>query len=74
MKRITLLVLGTVLALLGGLWFLQGAGIVHLEPILCVANCEPVTGPQPLWALIGFATLGAGIVLLANGARPRLSN
>jgi hypothetical protein len=64
MKHIALLVVGGVLALLGSLWFLQGTGIVHLTPILCVAACEPVTGTSPLWAIIGAIAFVGGILLM----------
>jgi hypothetical protein len=57
-------VLGVVAVLLGGLWLLQGLGVVHMRPILCFANCEPVEGPSLAWAAIGIATGAAGGALL----------
>jgi hypothetical protein len=63
-KRIALLSLGAVFLLLGTLWFLQGAGIVQVQPVLCFTNCEPITKPQPLWTLIGLITLGAGFLMV----------
>lgn len=46
-----------VFALLGGLWLLQGMGIVHVRPILCFADCAAIQGPSLTWVLIGAVTL-----------------
>ena len=51
---------GGVAIAIGGLWLLQGLGVVHLRPILCVADCEPVRGPSVGWTLAGLAMLGIG--------------
>lgn len=65
MKRLAGLAFGLIAVLLGGLWLLQGLGIVHLRSILCFADCAPVQGPSVTWAAIGVVTLvvGAGCVL-----------
>ena len=55
---------GVVLTLLGLLWVLQGADLVRIEPVGCVAECEPVTGGSPAWLTIGVITLLAGLFLL----------
>jgi hypothetical protein len=68
-KRIALLSAGIVSVLLGGLWFLQAAGILHLQPILCLAACGPITGPSPLWEAIGAGTAIIGIALIVAGRR-----
>jgi hypothetical protein len=47
--------------LLGGLWLMQGLGLVQVRPILCFANCEPVQGPSSTWATIGLLVMTAGI-------------
>ncbi len=60
MIRITVLVSGIIAILLGGLWLLQGLGLVHLRPILCFADCAPVQGPSGTWAAIGAVTLAVG--------------
>jgi hypothetical protein len=51
---------GGVAIAIGGLWLLQGLGVVHLRPILCVADCEQVRGPSVGWTLAGLAMLGIG--------------
>ena len=51
---------GLIAALLGGLWLLQGLGIVYLRPILCFADCVPVQGPSATWAIIGAGVLAFG--------------
>jgi hypothetical protein len=63
-----LLVVGVVLALLGLLWFLQGAGVLHVRPILCVSNCKPVTKSAG-WLVAGVVVSGAGIALAGAGAK-----
>jgi hypothetical protein len=60
MIRITVLVFGVIAILLGGLWLLQGLGIVHIRPILCFADCAPVQGASGTWAAIGVVTLALG--------------
>ncbi|HEV2514020.1 MAG TPA: hypothetical protein VGV07_02125 [Devosia sp.] len=52
--------LGAIAVLLGGLWFLQGTGLVTLGPILCVAECEALEGPSLLWAVLGALLFAAG--------------
>ncbi|WP_198587057.1 hypothetical protein [Glycomyces xiaoerkulensis] len=54
---------GIVLTLLGLLWILQGADLVRIEPILCVADCEPVTGGSPGWLITGIVTALIGLTL-----------
>lgn len=57
---------GVIAILLGLLWFLQGSDIVHLQPILCFANCEPITGKSLLWQAIGAITFVVGIILIGK--------
>ena len=59
MKKIAFL-LGLVGSLVGGLWLLQGLGVVHLRPILCFADCVPLQGPSATWAVIGALVFAAG--------------
>jgi hypothetical protein len=65
MNRIAALIFGMIAALFGTLWLLQGLGVVHVRPFLCVADCAPVQGPPVTWAVIGAIALavGAGCVL-----------
>ena len=60
MMRIIGWVFSVIAVLLGGLWLLQGLGIVHLRPILCFADCAPVQGPSGTWVAIGTFTLALG--------------
>lgn len=72
--KILLVILGAVGVLLGGLWFVQGLGIVTIPPILCVAECEPLEGPSVPWAIIGFVVLAGGLFALWRAlGRPRAS-
>jgi hypothetical protein len=48
---------------LGALWSLQGAGIVHIKPVMCVAHCTELQGASGQWLVTGLATIGAGGVL-----------
>ena len=45
MMRVASLVFGVIAVLLGGIWLLQGLGIVLVRPILCFADCVPIQGP-----------------------------
>ena len=60
MKTLIVLIVGVIGALLGGLWLLQGLGIVNIPPILCVADCAPIEGGSPMWAIVGFVVFAAG--------------
>lgn len=64
MFRIVRIVAGLVLVALGGLWVLQGADIIRIQPILCVANCEPLVGGSLTWLIVGLVTLVIGVLLL----------
>ena len=54
-------VAGVISVLLGGLWMLQGLGVVHVRPILCFANCEPIQGASRTWAIVGVLVASAGV-------------
>ena len=65
-KRIVFLLIGVIATLLGLLWFLQGADIVHLKPLLCFANCEPITGESLQWQIIGAIAFIVGILIIGK--------
>ena len=66
------LALGGIGVLLGGLWLLQGLGLVHIRPILCFADCAPIQGASMAWASIGAVVLAAGVAALV-AARKRFA-
>ena len=70
MKKTTL-VGGVIGILLGGLWLLQGLGIVQIRPILCFVDCAPVQGPSLTWASIGFVVVTAGVIATFFSLRRR---
>ncbi len=70
--RVMALILGIIGVLLGGLWLLQGLGLVHVRPILCFANCAPVQGPSSTWTIIGAVVLTAGILAIRRSRRSRI--
>lgn len=68
-KATVVTILGVIVALLGLLWFVQGLGIVQIDPIVCVADCEPIIGRSVQWIVIGAIALFAGIVSVWIGLR-----
>ena len=64
-------VVGVLAVLLGGLWLLQGLGIVHMKPVACVADCKPLDGPSMQWAIIGAIVVVCGLVAAFYGFRQR---
>lgn len=56
--------IGLVAVLLDVLWLLQGLGIVHLRPILCFTDCDPVHEPSAKWAVTGAAVLAVGVIVM----------
>lgn len=58
--RMLIGVVGVVAMALGLLWLLQGLGLVHVRPILCVADCAEIQGRSTPWAIVGLVTAGAG--------------
>ena len=63
MKK-TVLVVGAMSALLGGLWLLQRLGVVHVRPIHCFADCQPIQGASSAWAIVGFFMVTAGVIAI----------
>jgi hypothetical protein len=60
---------GVAITLLGLLWFLQGAGLVHVQPILCFADCEPLVGGSVGWLIAGIVGMIVGMLFVRRGAR-----
>jgi hypothetical protein len=69
--RSVVLIVSVLGVLLGGLWLLQGLGLVQVRPILCFADCEPVQGPSSTWAIIGLLVVTAGILGLFHSLKRR---
>jgi hypothetical protein len=62
--KIVGMVCGVISVSLGGLWLLQGLGIVRLRPILCFADCTAIDGPSLTWAIVGALALAAGVLTI----------
>ncbi len=58
-------VAGVVLCVLGALWFLPGAALIEVCPILCFAECECVSGGSAVWEAAGAVVFLIGIAALA---------
>jgi hypothetical protein len=56
-------VFAAVLIALGVLWSLQGAGVVHIKPILCVADCAELQGASGQWLATGMGAIAVGLAL-----------
>ena len=65
------IVLGIVFFALGVLWALQGADLIRIKPILCVANCEPLVGGSVTWLIVGVGAIAVGIGVLITAIRQR---
>jgi len=57
-------IFGALILLLGALWFLQGTGLVIIDPIACVGECGALTGPNAGWTLAGLGTMLVAAALL----------
>ncbi len=66
-KAAVLTILGGIVALLGTLWGVQGLGLVQIDPILCIEDCEPITGRSVQWSVIGTITVLVGTVIIWAG-------
>ena len=68
-KTIASTTIGAAIALLGLLWFLQGADLIHIRPILCVADCEPLVGGSVGWMIAGVIGIVVGSLIIRLGAK-----
>jgi hypothetical protein len=56
--------LGALSMLLGGLWVLQGLGVVHVRPTLCFVECATVQDASSAWAITGCLLIMAGALAI----------
>jgi hypothetical protein len=68
-KQLMAALVGIIVALLGLLWFLQGAGIIRMCPVLCVMDCECITGGSLFWEATGAIAFIIGIVIIGLSVR-----
>ncbi len=68
-KQFMAILVGVIVALLGLLWFLQGAGIIQMCPVLCVMDCKCITGGSPFWEAAGAIVFIIGIVIIGLSVR-----
>jgi hypothetical protein len=68
-KHLTVALVGFFVALLGMLWFLQGAAILHFCPVFCVTNCGCVTSGSQFWEAAGAIAFIIGITVIGAGVR-----
>lgn len=61
--------IGAFITFLGLLWLLQGTGLLRIRPILCIANCEEIVGPSPVWAVSGLIALVIGVIVVFASMR-----
>ena len=71
LRTLARILFGVALMLLGLLWLLQGADVVRIRPILCVANCTPLEGGSVGWMAAGALVLVVGLLVIASGIRRR---
>ena len=70
-RGLTWIFIGGVSTPLGLLWLLQGADLIHVRPILCVANCQPLEGRSIGWMIVGALFLVFGVAAVAAGLQRR---
>ncbi|WP_245800155.1 hypothetical protein [Haladaptatus litoreus] len=49
--------------------FVQGLGIIQIALVMCVADCEPITGKSVQWTVIGVIDSFVGIGFVWAGQR-----
>jgi hypothetical protein len=68
-KEFVMIVVGIIAILLGSLWFLQGAAIIQVCPILCFADCQCITGGSLLWEIVGLIAFFIGVGIIYSGLK-----
>ena len=70
-RTLTWIFFGAASTLLGLLWLLQGADVLHVRPILCLANCKPLEARSLGWMTAGAGVLLGGLLAIAVAFRRR---
>jgi len=70
-KQVIFIVIGIIISLLGLLWFLQGSDLVHIKPILCFANCQPIVGRSVQWQIAGVIAFIIGVLILCKNLKSK---
>jgi hypothetical protein len=63
-KQVIAIIFGIIISLLGLLWFLQGSDLIHIKPILCFAECQPITGKSLQWQIMGAVAFIVGALVI----------
>jgi len=63
MLKIVLTASAVLLIMIGALWALQGANLIHLRPILCFADCEEIRGESIQWLVTGLVAIVLGVAM-----------
>jgi hypothetical protein len=69
-KQLVLVLAGSFVVFLGLLWLLQGAAIIQICPVLCVANCECINSGSQFWEIAGAITFIIGVTIIVAVLRP----
>jgi hypothetical protein len=70
-RTLTWIFFGVASTRRGLLWLLQGADVLHVRPILCLANCKLLEGRSLGWMTAGAGVLLGGLLAIAVGFRRR---
>jgi hypothetical protein len=68
-RKLAAAFVGAIVALIGLVWFLQGAGMIHMCPVFCVMDCECVTGGSQFWEAAGAITFIVGVLIIVVSMR-----
>ncbi|MFA4941996.1 MAG: hypothetical protein WC582_05435 [Patescibacteria group bacterium] len=71
-KQIISIIFGIIISFLGALWSLQGFNLVHIKPILCFVDCQPITGISLQWQIAGIVTFVVGVLIVLVNIKKKL--